>query len=65
MLIQVAAQLRRADMEFRDAATHLLELLSVQAGKPLLNMSLDGRPSALRPASTGDGLPILSLGKRT
>ena len=30
MLIQIAAQLRRADMEFRNAATRLLELLSTQ-----------------------------------
>jgi hypothetical protein len=37
MLIQIAAQLRRADGEFRTAATRLLELLSAQVGKPRLN----------------------------
>jgi hypothetical protein len=34
MLIHVAAQLRRADTEFREAASHLLQLLSAQVGKP-------------------------------
>ena len=34
MLIQIAAQLRRADEEFRNHATHLLEVLSAQDGKP-------------------------------
>ena len=42
MLIQIAAQLRRADGEFRNAATHLLELLSAQLDKPRLNTSREG-----------------------
>jgi len=33
MLIQIAAQLRGADTEFRNAATRLLELLSAQVVK--------------------------------
>jgi hypothetical protein len=33
MLIQIAAQLRRADAEFRNAATRLLELLSAQVDR--------------------------------
>jgi len=37
MLIQIAAQLRRTDKEFRNRATHLLELLSAQDEKPCLN----------------------------
>jgi hypothetical protein len=65
MLIQVAVRLRRADMEFRDVATHLLKLLSAEVGNPLLNTRFEDRPSALRPASIDDSLSILSLGKRT
>lgn len=38
MLIQFAAQLRRADNEFRNHATHLLELLSAEDRQPRLNM---------------------------
>jgi len=34
MLIQIAAQLRRADTDFRNAATHLLELLSANGKQP-------------------------------
>ena len=40
MLIQIAAQLRRADKEFRNHAIHLLELLSAQDEKPPLNTCL-------------------------
>ena len=34
MLIQIAAQLRRADTDFRNAATHLVELLSANGKQP-------------------------------
>lgn len=36
MLIEMALQLRRADLEFREAAVHLLQLLSCQLDKPHL-----------------------------
>ena len=39
MLIQIAAQLRRADEEFRNHATDLLQLLSDRDCKPWLNTS--------------------------
>ncbi len=63
MLIQIAAQLRRADQGFRNNATHLLELLSSEDGKQRLNTGREGERLALRPGQDGDTVPILSLGK--
>jgi hypothetical protein len=65
MLIQIAAQLRKADAEFRNAATRLLELLSAQLGKPRLDTSFERRQLASRPGATRARVPNLSLGKTT
>jgi hypothetical protein len=63
MLIQIAAQLRRADEEFRNHATQLLELLSGQAGKARLNTTRHaGEP--IESSQGARSVPILSLGKR-
>jgi hypothetical protein len=63
MLIQIAAQLRRADTEFRVAATRLLELFSAEVRKPRLDTTHEGERLASRPGAIGDNLRILSLGK--
>ena len=65
MLIQISAQLRRADMEFRDAATHLLEILSANEGKALPTRSLEHAPLALRTAATREDGRIPSVRKTT
>jgi hypothetical protein len=56
MLIQIAAQLRRADGEFRNHATHLLELLSGHDGKPRLNKRHPAERTESRRVQADDGL---------
>jgi len=63
MLIQIAAQLRRADEEFRNHAKHLLEVLSAQDGKPRLNNRHPAEPIESGRVQTDETVPILSLGK--
>jgi len=63
MLIQIAAQLRRADEEFRNYATHLLELLSVQDERPRLNNRHPAERTESRRVQADESLPILSPGK--
>jgi hypothetical protein len=54
MLIQIAAQLRRADGEFRNHAEHLLEVLPAQDGKPRLNTRQAGEPIESRRVQAGE-----------
>ena len=59
MLIQIAAQLRRADEEFRNHATHLLELLAAQDEKPRLNNRHPSERTESRRVQADESLPIL------